>query len=326
MIAGALLALVGCIACGQALADPLPAGLTSDHDLRGAYRAALCGRPDMPAADCETALRTYTGEVPAPRPPAADAARYRLGFVPGFMASCFPSIHTFGDAADAARRVGYAVDVVDVGGRNGIAANARFLAEHLERTPADGRRIILVAPSKGADDSLQMLATRPDLAARVDALLTVSGALQGSPLADDLHFMYGVTFGVLPFESCDRGEGDAVADLQPQARRLWWQRMGSSLRTPIYSIVSLPDFDRLSPSLVLPYLTLSRVAPDNDGMLPVHSQLVPSARLLGVVNADHLKVAIPHPGVLWLLAFSPAYFPRPQVVLAAVDVIAAQQP
>ncbi|HTP98385.1 MAG TPA: hypothetical protein VMN56_03605 [Casimicrobiaceae bacterium] len=326
MIARALLALVAWIACGQAVTDPLPVGLTSDHDLRGVYRAALCGRPDMPAADCETALRTYAGEVPAPRPPAAPAARYRLVFVPGFMASCFPGIHTFGDAADAARSVGYAVDVVDVGGRNGIAANARFLAEHLERTPADGRRIILVAHSKGADDSLQMLATRPDLAARVDALLTVSGALQGSPLADDLHFVYGVTFGVLPFESCDRGEGDAVADLQPQARRLWWQRMGSSLRTPIYSIVSLPDFDRLSPSLVLPYLTLSRVAPDNDGMLPVHSQVVPSARLLGVVNADHLKVAIPHPGVMWLLAFSPAYFPRPQVVLAAVDVIAAQQP
>ena len=326
MIARALLAFVAGIACARAAEGPLPPGLTSEHDLRGMYRAALCGRPDMPAADCTQALRTFDGEAPAPRPPAAPAARYRLVFVPGFMASCFPGIHSFGDVVDAARRVGYAVDVVDVGGRNGIAANARFLAEYVERLPEDGRRLILIAHSKGADDSLQMLATRPDLAARVDALLTVSGALQGSPLAEDLHFMYGMTFGVLPFESCDRGEGDAVADLQPEARRGWWQRTGPSLRTPIYSIVSLPAFDRLSPSLVLPYLMLSHVAPDNDGMLPAQSQLVPSARLLGVVNADHLKVAIPHPGVMWLLAFSPAYFPRPQVVLAAVDVIAAQQP
>jgi len=58
----------------------------------------------------------------------------------------------------------------------------------------------------------------------------------------------------------------------------------------------------------------------------VQDQVVPSSRLLGVVNADHLTVAIPHPGVLYLLVFSPVAFPRPQVYMAAIDVIAAQRP
>ena len=42
-----------------------------------------------------------------------------------------------------------------------------------------------------------------------------------------------------------------------------------------------------------------------------------------VVNADHLSVAIPFPGGLpWTFTMTATPFPRPQVVLAAIDVIA----
>jgi hypothetical protein len=56
----------------------------------------------------------------------------------------------------------------------------------------------------------------------------------------------------------------------------------------------------------------------------VQDQVVPSSRLLGIVNADHLSVAIPHPGLLYVLVFNPVPFPRPQVYMAAIDVIALQ--
>jgi len=60
-------------------------------------------------------------------------------------------------------------------------------------------------------------------------------------------------------------------------------------------------------------------------MLLMPDQVASSVRLLGIVNADHLTVGIPPPEHLpWSLFFTATPFPRPQVVLAAVDVIAME--
>ena len=317
---------LGCLVSTLAAAvDALPAGLASARDLRGAYRAALCDRADVAADVCARTLRTYAGEPAASRPPPADPSRYRLLFVPGFLASCFPGIHSFEDVVVFARGLGFAADVVAVGGRNGVSANARVLAQQLDRLPADGRRIVLVWHSKGAVEALEMLQMRPDLASKVAAVLTVAGALQGSPHADELQGLYGLTLGVMPFSGCDRGEGDPVADLAPKVLREWWARATPSLRTPIYSIVGLPDLDRLSPTLVMPWLSLSRFSRDNDGMLVVRDQVTESGNLLGVVNADHLTIGIPYPGNAWVFVFADVPFPRPQVIMAAIDVIASRE-
>jgi pimeloyl-ACP methyl ester carboxylesterase len=318
-----LIAVLACLATA-ALASELPQGLATEHDLRGAYRAALCNRADMAGDACRQTLLSFDGEAAAPRPRAADPGRYRLLFVPGFLASCFPGIHSFADVVETARAQGFAADVLAVGGRNGVAENARLIAQQIDRLPADGRRIVLVGHSKGAVEALEMLAQRPDLAARVDGVLTVAGALQGSPLAEDLHGAYGVTLAVLPFSNCDRGEGTPVDDLTPQARRDWWSRVAPQVRTPIYSLVGLPDLDRLSPALVTPYFLLARSSRDNDGMLLVRDQVAPGGYLLGVVNADHLTIGIPYPGDAWVFVFAALPFARPQVILAAVDVIAAR--
>src|SRR4030095_3642107 len=66
----------------RALAEP---GI---RDLRGAYRAALCPRL-LNGDDCARTLHRFAGESPAPRPPPADPAQFRLLFVPGFLATCF---------------------------------------------------------------------------------------------------------------------------------------------------------------------------------------------------------------------------------------------
>jgi hypothetical protein len=293
-------------------------------DLRGAYRAALCSRPDMSAEECGLTLRETDGVPPASAPPRADASRYRLLFVPGFLASCFPGIHSFADVVEEARREGFAADVLAVGGRNGVPENAKLIAEQVQRVPDDGRRIILVGHSKGANDALEMVAMRPDLATRVAAVLSVAGALNGSPHADDLRGAYRLTLADWPFSSCALGEGDPVRDLTPEARRAWWTTTGASLRTPVFSLAALPDLDRLSPALLAPYLALSRFSHDNDGMLLSRNELAPRGHLLGFVNADHLAVAIPYPGNRYVLVFTATPFARAQVFLAAIDVIAQQ--
>src|SRR5690349_12768136 len=191
LVLAASLALAACAGM-----EKLP-GAPPGSDLSGAYSAALCAR--LSDDQCASSLRGLDGVAAAPAPPPADGSRYRLLFVPGFMASCFRGIHSFADVVVAARSQGYAADVLAVGGRNGVPANAKLIAEQIERLPEDGRRIILVGHSKGADDALQMLVDRPDLATRVVAVLSVAGALNGSPHADELRGLYMATLATYPF-------------------------------------------------------------------------------------------------------------------------------
>ena len=324
LLSALALAASAAVPCAVAAEPPLPAGLAAAVDLRGAYRAALCERPDVGAAACADALRRFAGEPDAVRPPPADPARFRLLFVPGFLASCFPAADSFADVVVAARAQGFAAQVLAAEGRNDVSANARLLAAQVEVLPDDGRRLILVGHSKGSADALELVVARPDLARRVAAVLAVGGALQGSPLADLLRGTYRATFAAVPFPACAWGDGDPVADLTPARRRAWWARHGAALPVPVYSLVSVADVDRLSPALLLAHAYLSGLSPQNDGMVLARDQVGAPGRLLGVVNADHLTVAIPFPGgVPWTFTMTATAFPRPQAVLAAIDVIAA---
>jgi len=305
---------------------PLPPGLADADDLRGAYRAALCPRLTGEPGECQQMLRRFAGERPAPRPPAADPARYRLLFVPGFLATCFSGIASFADVVAAARAAGYDAQVLETGGRDSVAANGRALAAQIDRLPADGRRLIVVGHSKGAADALQMIVDRPDIARQVDAVVGIAAAYMGSPLADRLHGVYRATLSANPMLRCPPGEGDPLDDLRPERRREWWSQHRYDVPMPVYSIVTVPDPDRVSPVLALPYGGLSAITPYNDGQLIAGDQVAPGGRLLGVVNADHLTAAIPYPTRLpFALMFRDVAFPRPAIVLAAIDVAVAQK-
>ncbi len=94
---------------------------------------------------------------------------------------------------------------------------------------------------------------------------------------------------------------------------------------PVYALVSVPAPDRLSAMLLLPRALLAAHSRYNDGMLLAADQVAPGARLLGVIDADHVSAAIPYPpGLPWVLWFTTTPFPRGDVVLAAIDVVAAQ--
>ncbi|MCC6194650.1 MAG: hypothetical protein IT518_09310 [Burkholderiales bacterium] len=306
-----------------AFADELPEGLRTDRDLRGAYRAALCDRADVTADLCARTLRSYAGETPAPTPRPADPSRYRLLFIPGFLAACFDSIRSFEDVIEVARKQGYAAQLLDVGGRDGVRENARRIGQQIGKLPDDGRRLVLIGHSKGAVEALQMLVDHPELGARVAGVLSVAGALQGSPLADDVAPI-APALGLLPVGHCRRGEGAPIRDLTTGERARWWQEEAPKLTRPLYSLVALPDLDLLSALVVLPSASLSRHSRDNDGMLLARNQVAAGGYLLGVVNADHLTVGIPYPGDAWVFAFRKVDFARTQVILAAIDVIAAR--
>ena len=90
------------------------------HDLRGAYRSAVCNRVARNGTACEDVLLRLAGEPAAIAPPTAqDAARkYRIAFVPGLFSECFEQIaRPFADVQRDLRAAGFTVDYFQVPGR-----------------------------------------------------------------------------------------------------------------------------------------------------------------------------------------------------------------
>jgi pimeloyl-ACP methyl ester carboxylesterase len=294
------------------------------RDLRGVFRATLCERPEMAGARCERTLQRLAGEEGAAPAPRARAGMHRLVFVGGLFSDCLAEPGTFADVTKAASDAGFAVTAPPIGGRSSVAANAAALASALQALPDDGRHVIVVAHSKGAVDALEVLARRPDLASRVAAVLTIAAPLGGTALAESLAPLYQLAAAANPLLRCAPGTGDELADLTPRARARWWREHGAKLTVPIYSLVALPDASRISPVFALTHAMQTGADAMNDGEIPARAQVAPSGTLLGFVNADHLEVAVVRPRTPpWTLALAGADVPRASIVLAAIDVIAA---
>lgn len=270
------------------------------------------------------ALHRFAGERQASPPPRTDPAGFRLVFVPGFLSNCFPSFATFADVIDAARAAGFAAHLLDVGGRGSIEANAARLAGQIGQLPDDGRRLVIVGHSKGVLDALQAMVENPQLARHVAAVVGVAGAFNGSPLADQLRGLYRVVVASNPLLRCEAGAGDELEGLRPDARRAWWRDHGEALAMPVYALVALPDETRVSPVLAFTHARLAEIDGYNDGQLLARDQVAPGGALLGYINADHLEAAIPQPRrAPWTMLMAHADVPRADILLAAVDVIAA---
>jgi hypothetical protein len=297
------------------------------QDLRAPYRAATCARLPPGGPACDDILLRLAGEGPsAATSPGADLPqRYRIAFVPGLFSECFDRFaRPFGDAQRALREEGFAVDYFQVPGRGTTAENAKRLADHFAALDGDARPIILFAYSKGLPDALEFIVRYPEAAARIAAIVSVAGAANGSPLADQLHAAYRDWAAGFPLPGCTAGSGDEIHVLRRDVRLEWWRANRSAVKTPVFALVAAPRPERVSPATRATYDRLARIDPRNDGKLLAQDQVVPGQYLLGYVNADHWAVALPLdealPGFSFLFRDG---VPRPTLVRAAIDVVAA---
>jgi hypothetical protein len=325
--------LTGCAAptidpYGQSTVPVVLAGTaaTGVHDLRARYRQAACRR--IPGGDeaCADALLRLAGEG---EPPAAAATgdlarRFRIAFVPGFLSECFQGLaRPFADSEKALRDLGFTVDYFHVSGRGSTAENARRLARHFEGLDGDARPIILFAYSKGMPDVLDFVARFPLEARRIAAVVGVAGAVNGSPLADELLPTYRDWVASFPLPGCGAGTGDELRDLRRDVRLAWWRDNGQAVKVPVFSLVAAPRPDRISPGTLGTYRWLAKIDPRNDGKLLWYDQIVPDSYLLGYANADHWAIAIPVAEALPALAsMFRDKLPRPALVEAAIEVVA----
>jgi hypothetical protein len=330
----ALLAAVWvCAAAGCATRhyDPTPSA-----DARARYRENLCAvleypaNAGSPAPSCSSVLR-HLDDEPAGTGAPVDLSPSRRAvtavYVAGLWSDCAggPERAT-SEMKDYLARAGYHFIPVHVSGVASSAYNARRIRDALLRIaePGDGRHLVIIAHSKGVPDALEALVRYPDARERVAALVSVAGAVGGSPLADPHPAALLQLASLLPGVACREGDAQAIASLRRQTRRTWMARHPLPAAVRYYTLVAMPEAQRVSLGLRLPYELLRGFEPGNDGNLLASDQVVPGSTLLGYLNADHWAAGID-------MSYSPdsavravagvGTFPRAQVLEAALRFV-----
>lgn len=281
-----------------------PATSVGIYDDRARFREIFCAVTEargtkMPdARPCAEALTELPGEgSPTGRPVALGQARlpFTLGLVNGLGGDCVPA---FRDLLKLSRKhvaqFGYRSVTIPVTGLGSTGYNAGIIAkavnELVKRT--DGP-IVLLGFSKGVADILEALVLAPGLADQVAAVVSLSGAVGGSPLADKAPEFLQDLFSAMPGADCGESDAGAIHSLRPLVRQGWLARNRLPLGVTYFSVVSFANWYRISGLLNDGYRQLSTLDGRNDGQLMSHDQVVPGSRLLGYVNADHWAAAIP---------------------------------
>jgi hypothetical protein len=186
----------------------------------------------------------------------------------------------------------------------------------MEDTP--DQPIVLLGYSKGATDVLEAAAD-PLVAMRTAAVVSLSGSVNGSPLADRASSALLDALAVIPGLDCEAGDRGGLNSLRRSTRLAWLVAQRPSRDIRYYSLVSFTSRDQVSSVLRSSYDDLSLIDPRNDSQMLFYDQILPGSTLLGYLNADHWAIALPiarDGGLLQLLVDQNA-FPR-EVLLEAI--------
>jgi hypothetical protein len=275
-----------------------------------------------------TTLWMLPGEPPPtgkPAPAGLSMDTFRVLIVPGLFAECVADVtKAFADARAQLEQIGYKTDYIQTRGRKGSDYNAALIRDAAMGMPT-GERFIFVTHSKGTVDTLEALVKYPALAERTAAVISFSGAVNGSPLADELPEFLIKLGHELPLSNCPPGEGvEAVDSLRRTVRLSWLSTHQLPKGVRYYSLAAFTSRQNTSRILLPFYDLLSRSDPVNDGMVICSDAIIPGSVLLGYPNADHFAVAMPidkQTSPLLAAAINKDEYPRAALLEAAVRFV-----
>jgi hypothetical protein len=310
----------------------VPASLAGVIDERGNFRRFACAAIHGDMADASATCEQYLRRARAEPPPDRDVLDREIpddliiGVVLGLGWDCMRGTLDWSRTpTQQLAAAGYPISLVEVEGLSSSVRNALILHEwvqaQIERMPQG--RIMLVGYSKGTTDIIEMLRLYPESRKHVVALLSVAGAVGGSPLAVDLNDDAAAKMRWVPGSECEPGDATAVASLRPAHRRA---RLADALPVSLrsYSIATAPEWQHVSRALRPGFRQLTRIDPMNDGALLAYDQIIPGSSLLGYANADHWAVALPvdvEGSLLNRVAADENAFPRLRLWQAAIDFV-----
>ena len=216
--------------------------------------------------------------------------------VPGAFWDCFEKIgKPYQEAARRLGEMGYQISNVDVSGLSSSSKNAEIIAGAVAEQKLDrSQRLILLGYSKGTTDILHFLVSYPELAHRVAAVLSVAGAVNGSPLADRFfEAKYDNWFAKLSPGACRPGDGGVIDSLSRVEQFQWLATHPLPEHVRYFSLGAFARYEDMQLHQRVTYKLLEKIHPLNDGQLLLVDQLIPGSALLGYINADHWTVAVP---------------------------------
>lgn len=309
----------------------VPVSFASVIDDRARFRQIFCALDadhgsQFPARrSCENALQRLGGEgAPSSRPiPSRPSDRGKLlhiVIIPGMFGQCLKKwALPLQDAASYIRKQGYRVDTIDVEGRSSSARNAAIIAQALPHLIGPGERLLIIGYSKGMSDVLEALSLYPDAIPAGSAVVSLSGVVSGTPIADYSESLDRFVSRV-PLPDCGPGDRTAVESLNPRHRLAWLANHPLPRDRTYFSVSAFTDYAHVSWPLKQTYRQLSPVNGPNDGQVPYTDAILPGSHLLGYLNADHWAIALPIarnvPGLRPILAGHNDY-PR-EILLEAI--------
>lgn len=261
---------------------------------------------------------------------AALPSNYRVLIVPGVFHSCTSSTPAYKNGQEYLRSR-YRMDVeyfsVPDDSSDVIAGQlANYLREHRKK---DSRKYVVVGYSKGAPDVQVALAKYPDVVSSVAALVTVSGAVYGSPIAEALPAQFERYMKELHLGKCEGDFSAAFKSLRQDVRKAFLESYPDPA-VPTFSLAAVSDKSTTSKLMLQSWELLSVFGSEHDGQVLKDDALVPGAVRLGSVRADHFAVALPldngqNPQISSLLNHN--RFPRAALLEAMVRyVVQSLQP
>ena len=305
-------------------------------DKRGRFREIACevletsGR-DLPHyAPCEEVLRNFGEEGGATGAPVSQgkASRpYVAALVPGIGWECFENwldIETAFDEYFA--RLGIRTTLMRVDGLSGSGRNADMIYQAFKEKQhlLEHGQVVLIGYSKGAPDILEALVRYPEIRPYIAAMVSVSGAVRGSPLANDASERALGLLKYMPDSDCTDGDGEAIHSLMPATRIAWLENNPLPDGIRYYSVVTVPTEERVSNVLHGTYRDLAVTDPRNDSQVIFSDQVIPGSTLVAYLNADHWAISVPimesHPTIGKLFVDQNA-FPRQALAEALLRFI-----
>jgi hypothetical protein len=219
----------------------------------------------------------------------------RIFIVPGAFSDCFPELGVpFQKGIDRLRGLGYRIDTIAVEGRSGSERDAHLIADALsQRINRETDRLLLIGYSKGVTDILHFLVNYPDLASRVVAVISVSGAVNGSPLAEKFDDLYLEWLADALPSRCAPGDKKVLISLERKVQMAWLAGHSRPRHVAYLSLATFTERQNVARILRTTYDQLAQIDPRNDGQLIFYDQIIPGSTLLGFANTDHWDIALP---------------------------------